>query len=487
MFGGLGALFGAGAIGLATRAAPTTAPNHVEPKSEASELQPRGSASRRPALMRTPARERLPGAQQPLAIFHAFDQRYADIADYACDLRGQGYSHVQVSPAQKSNPDSAWWARYQPIDYGVIDGRGTEAELSDLIQIAHDCGLNVIADVVFNHMANVSEFANLDFPGAIGPADFHQPRCSPAYSDGNRGTELRCWLGGDLPDLIQENQSVRSAHRQHIDKLIELGIDGFRFDAAKHMEPDAVRDYVNYINGRRPGGTWNYLEVITDPDTAAEHYNGIAATTDFELYRTMRQAFSKGGDLRALRLPQTVNDARSVTFGQNHDNLRRINPQFAIDPYEDPSDSFLATAYVLARESGTPLVLNWDNVDSPFIPFGVRFRRIMVERGAHGADVKENVLAVIDSRTLLIMERGPEGIAIFNSDAAPFDTAAVDMTLTRLEGCYRELRNNFTIAIERRPDGKKWITRWGTWQRGGIHIEPREALFFARDPWERCL
>jgi len=47
-------------------------------------------------------------ADQPLAIFHAFDQTFADVETFVCELAQQGYSHVQVAPAQRSNPSPDW-------------------------------------------------------------------------------------------------------------------------------------------------------------------------------------------------------------------------------------------------------------------------------------------------------------------------------------------------------------------------------------------
>ena len=108
-------------------------------------------------------------AAQPVAIFHAFDQNFGDVAGFVCELGAEGYSHVQLSPAQKSNPTDQWWGRYQPVDYAVIAGRGSEADLKALVSKAHGCGVKVIADVVFNHMADMPEFASHNFPG-IGPA-----------------------------------------------------------------------------------------------------------------------------------------------------------------------------------------------------------------------------------------------------------------------------------------------------------------------------
>lgn len=425
-----------------------------------------------------------PTAGQPVAIFHAFDQGFADVAGFVCDLAAQGYSHVQISPAQKSNPTSEWWGRYQPIDYTAIQGRGSEVDLERLVTKAHGCGVKIIADVVFNHMADVPELASHNFPG-IGPANFHD-RCDINYNDGNRDTELRCWLGS-LPDLDQSKAPVMKAHKQHLKKLLGLGVDGFRFDAAKHMPTAVVQQYIDYVNAQSHGKAWNYLEVIEDHDTTARDYNGVAAVEDFLLYGSMKTAFSFGGDLRALRVPVAVDDPRSVTFGRNHDNIRQLNAA-AINAYDNPADSYFATAFVLAHEAGTPLVLNWDNADVPFIRTGVKFRQIMNQRAAGGANVKEAVLAVVESPNVLVMERGAEGFFVVNKAAQKLDIAAVDLTLTNLEGCYRELRNNFFVAIQRdgTGSGKKFVTRWGTPARGGMEVLARDALYFIREPFSAC-
>ena len=277
--------------------------------------------------------------------------------------------------------------------------------------------------------------------------------------------------------------------KAHLKKLIDLGIGGFRFDAAKHLPTNVVREYIDFIDRESNGNTW-ILSVIEDNDTKAEDYNGIAAVIDFILYRSMKQGFGFSGDLRTFP-PKDVPDPRSVTFGENHDTIKFLNSAsgllfnpFAIDPYDDRSDAQLATAFVLARQSGTPLIFNQDNL-VPYIPTGVKFRRIMHDRGKEGRNVKENILKVIDLPTIIIMERGDEGFFVLNKAVEKFDIPVLDMTLTNLEGCYRELRNDFTVSIERRDD-KKFVTRWGTRSRGGMEVFGRDALYFVRDPFELC-
>jgi alpha-amylase len=447
-------------------------------------------------------------AEQPTAIFHAFNQNYSDIKNFVCKLADQGYSHVQISPAQKSNPGpfatpTGWSQRYQPVDYSVIEGLGTEGDLKSLIKEAHQCNIKVIADVVFNHMAdldNGENFENLTkFPG-LSQDDFLTVASNPGqrpckdtdskvpnkngYGDGNRDSELNCWLAS-LPDL-KFTPNVKRIQKAHLKKLLDLGIDGFRFDASKHMPTNVQKEYIDFIDTESKGNTWNYLEVIEDNDTKAEDYNWIAAVTDFLLYNSMKGAFSFGGDLRSLP-SNAVNDSRSVTFGRNHDSVAEIRKAKgdAYSPYDDATDSYLATAYVLAREGGTPLVFNADNLNSAYIPFGVKFRQIMTQRGKDGKNVKENILRVINRQTALMMERGAEGFFVENKGLDKIDIPVLDLTLSNLEGCYRELRNNFTVAIERR-NGKKFVTRWGTPNKGGMEIQGRDALYFIREPFAQC-
>jgi alpha-amylase len=446
-------------------------------------------------------------AEQPIAIFHAFNQQFKDVEEFVCDLADQGYSHVQISPVQKSNPGpfqapTGWSQRYQPVDYGIIIGLGSESQLQSLINKAHGCKVKVIADVVFNHMADLDGgdgFENLTkYPGLI-PGDFNTVISNPGqrpckdtdpdgkgYSDGNRNSELTCWLGS-LPDL-KFTSNVKAIQKAHLKKLLDMGIDGFRFDAAKHMPESEVREYIGFIDTQSQGKTWNYLEVIEDGDTSAYNYNSIAAVTDFVLYNSIKNLFSFCGDLRSLP-SEAVNDSRSVTFGRNHDSVAeiRLTKNDAYNPYDDPTNSFFATAYVLARQDGTPLVFNDDNFKSTFIKFGVKFRQIMSQRGKEGKNVKEAILRVTNSDTILVMERGTEGFFVENKGANKFDMPELDLTLTNLEGCYRELRSrNFTISIERNGQGKKFVTRWGTFSRGGMEVQARDALFFIRDSFSAC-
>jgi alpha-amylase len=420
-------------------------------------------------------------SNRPLTIYHAFDLQFRDIESLVEGLAKQGYSHIQIPPAQKSNDaGGAWYGRYQPIDYTLIEGRGTEAELQSLTTRAHSHGLQVIADVVFNQMANSAPYydkdtGKLDFPG-LSPDDFH-PRKDIDYRDEN---QIRNgWLNGDLPDLDQSRPTVQRLQKGHLSKLLALGVDGFRFDAAKHMSLETLRDYIEFINVESQQKAWNYLEVIEGDSIRAESYLHIAAVTDFRLYYAARDAFSFGGNLQNLCMVHALDDSRSVVFAMNHDTDQE-NATGPIEcAYADRSDSLLATAFVLARERGVPLVLHTDN-EVDCIRTGVKFRQLIHERANQGLSVTENVLHVIRENTILIMERGTEGLFIVNKAAEAFDISKLDVTFSHLGGHYRELHYDFTMDIESK-NGQKVIVNWGSTNRDGLYIKGRDALYFVRD------
>jgi alpha-amylase len=110
----------------------------------------------------------------------------------------------------------------------------------------------------------------------------------------------------------------------------------------------------------------------------------------------------------------------------------------------------------------------------------------MQQRGRENRKVQEHVLGVVNSPTLLVMERGEEGFFVVNKSTSQFNVPTLDMTLTNIDGCYREIRNNFTVAIERNNQGKKFVTRWGNANRGGMEVQGRDALYFIREPFSTC-
>jgi len=61
-----------------------------------------------------------------------------------------------------------------------------------------------------------------------------------------------------------------------------------------------------------------------------------------------------------------------------------------------------------------------------------------------------------------------------------FDVEAAKIPALEV-GCYDELQYDFKMCVDKGGDGQKYITQWGSPERGRIQIGPRTALLFVKD------
>ncbi len=114
-------------------------------------------------------------ASNPVSIFHAFDMKIADVVKQLDSLADMGFSHIQLSPIQKcrdkigqillkkkkltKEPDTPiWWLAYQPSNYEIGNIYGSKDEIVALIKAAEKKNINIIIDVVINHIRALEEF-----------------------------------------------------------------------------------------------------------------------------------------------------------------------------------------------------------------------------------------------------------------------------------------------------------------------------------------
>jgi alpha-amylase len=103
---------------------------------------------------------------------------------------------------------------------------GTRQDLLDLINAAHARGMLVMVDVVANHVGPV----DLDF-STIQPfnsSDSYHPKCQ--IVDWSNQTEVLLCRLANLPDLNQNNPSVRARLLEWVSSLQDMGFDGLRVD-----------------------------------------------------------------------------------------------------------------------------------------------------------------------------------------------------------------------------------------------------------------
>ncbi len=159
------------------------------------------------------------------------------------DLGVQG---LWLSPIFKSPS----YHKYDGDDYYAIDWRfGTEADLKELVDKCHERNMIVILDLVLNHTSRNHPWF-LAFKQARINGDTEDPyynyyscvttaekKSGIAYQKLAPGID--CWyecnFTGDMPELNYSNSAVKRDMVAVAEYYLNLGVDGFRFDAVKYI------------------------------------------------------------------------------------------------------------------------------------------------------------------------------------------------------------------------------------------------------------
>ncbi len=238
-----------------------------------------------------------------------FRWKWNDIARECTSFLGpKGYGAVQVSPPQAAANVGTWWDVYQPVNFTSLNSRmGTEAEFQAMINTCHNAGVRIYVDAVVNHMAagsgtatngNTYNSSTLTYPNFSAP-DFH-PNCNIQGSDygspGNRNSVLNCRLVG-LPDLATENAYVQGQIRNYFNKLVAMGVDGIRIDAAKHIQPSNIGAILAGTNRttRLGEALWLTQEVIPDSNANRGEYFPNGTLNEFQYTFAMKSMFRNEG------------------------------------------------------------------------------------------------------------------------------------------------------------------------------------------------
>ncbi|EEZ98206.2 Alpha-amylase-related protein-like Protein [Tribolium castaneum] len=193
--------------------------------------------------------------QDPFSALPLITSQYDPAGSPVCKCWLRSYpmiSPVAENVIVKGRP---WWERYQPVSYNLTTRSGSESQLSDMISRCNKVGIRIYADVIFNHMAaftgigtagNKAMSDDKIYPGVpYTPEDFH-PTCNiPNYLDPEvvRNCELN-----NLRDLDQSTQNVQLRIVTYLNKLIGLGVAGFRVDSAKYIATEQLEEIYSKLN-----------------------------------------------------------------------------------------------------------------------------------------------------------------------------------------------------------------------------------------------
>jgi len=273
---------------------------------------------------------------------------------------------------------------YDVVDYGAVErDYGTAADLRALVSAAHERGIAVILDLVINHTSREHPwFQDARTPGSTHDAWYLWADDHPGiarsdgsrvwHPDGDRFYYGYFWEG--MPDLNLENPEVTAALDGIADFWLgEMGVDGFRIDAARHLIEDGRRlenadatfewlaGFRDRIKERHPDAL--ILGEVWDASSMAARYireGALDLTFDFGLASATITSL-KSGDGGALRaalkeVTDLYPDGGLATFLTNHDQDRLMTELGG-----DVGAAKLAGALLLT-EGGTPFLYYGEEV-----------------------------------------------------------------------------------------------------------------------------
>ncbi len=339
------------------------------------------------------------------------------LATEAESLAQAGFTSVWLPPAFKGagGVQDTGYGVYDLFDLGEFDQKGsvrtkygTHDEYLSAIRSAHDAGLQVYADIVLNHKMGGDHQEEVQATpydpedrnraiGALQPVKAWTHFTFPGRGDTYSSLQWHWWhfnaadsptSSADLPavylfegktfnagvdkekgnfdylmgcDLDVASPDVQKELLYWGEWYLDLtGIDGFRFDAVKHVGADFFVQWLKHMRAHTGRELFAVGEYWSGIDAALEHFLGATESEMMLFDAGLHYSFAAAGregkayDLRTLFDRSLVRDhpEMAVTLVSNHDT----QPLQSLESVVDAGFKPLAYAMILLRRGGYPCV-----------------------------------------------------------------------------------------------------------------------------------
>lgn len=346
---------------------------------------------------------------------------YKDLTKNAKELKEKGFDALWLPPMCKGGSDmDVGYGIYDLWDLGEFDQKGsvrtkygTKEELLNAIKSLHDAGIEVYADIVLNHKANadfaeefdakmvdqndrtkdigeahkIKAWTGFNFPGRKGKySDFtwHYYHFSGVDYDDLTGTSAIYRVMGDgkywekgvsdekgnydylmNSDIDHSHPEVKEEIFKWVDWFLETtDVDGFRYDALKHIDYNFIRDLTEYVLSKKGENFYLVGEYWQDDENSINRYldetNWHIDLFDVVLHFNMKEASESMGnyDMRKIFDNTLMKDKPNfaVTFVDNHDS----QPGQSLESFIPDWFKEIAYALILFRKDGYPCIFAGD-------------------------------------------------------------------------------------------------------------------------------
>ena len=328
-----------------------------------------------------------PNATNTETILHVWSWNFPTIAENMKQIADAGFTMLQTSPVNAcfspeggnikilDEKEGNWYHYYQPTDWTIGNNIvGTEAEMKAMLDSAKKYDIRVLVDVLPNHTAFNIDLVTDEFYAAVGGRDkmFHTHGLE-GINDYNDRTECTHQGVGGLPDVNTENPLFQKYYMQFVNKLVEMGVRGFRYDTAKHIgvHSDPVdaeagvkeNDFWDVATGRKEvlgvslaipyDSLFVYGEVLQDRNVPEEEYASYFGQTASSYGHVLREVLAKRSakDIDVLDWYHRAAPEYLTTWVESHDTYCNANESAGL------TDAQIRTGWVFltARQNGTPL------------------------------------------------------------------------------------------------------------------------------------
>lgn len=399
-----------------------------------------------------------PNATNTETILHVWSWNFPTIAENMKQIADAGFTMIQTSPVNAcfspeggnikilDEKEGNWYHYYQPTDWTIGNNIvGTEAEMKAMLDSADKYDIRVLVDVLPNHTAFDIDLVTDEFYAAVGGRDkmFHTHGLE-GIVDYNDRTQCTHQGVGGLPDVNTENPLFQKYYMQFVNKLVEMGVRGFRYDTAKHigvhsdpLDTEAgvkENDFWDVATGRKEvlgvslsipyDSLFVYGEVLQDKNVPEEEYASYFGQTASSYGHVLREVLAKRSakDIDLLDWYHRAAPEYLTTWVESHDTYCNANESAGL------TDAQIRTGWVFltARQNGTPLFYSrpmnstrenyfGDNLlgargnDEFFHPEVVAVNKFRQSMEGQVEDVQ-----IAEDGEVIVVNRGDKGAAVIN-------------------------------------------------------------------------
>ena len=322
-------------------------------------------------------------------MLHAFNWSYNTIKENLPAIAAAGYTTVQTSPVQQPKDYSTsgdvtgqWWKLYQPISFHIAEQSwlGTKDDLKSLCDEADKYGIKIICDIVSNHIANADETRPDSVSNQVKKyePEFYKKRrtYTRTYKGDANDSSVQAVVQGHVskcPDLVTNDTAVQGYIINLLKECIDCGVDGFRFDAAKHIETEDDGEYASdywknittsassYYTQKTGDDLYIYGEILNNcgADRSYSSYTKYINVTDNRTGDAVLYNVSKGKASTATnaKYKSGVAASNAVLWAESHDTYEGNSGSSGFSNTADVSDENVVKAWaiVASRKDSTAL------------------------------------------------------------------------------------------------------------------------------------